>query len=361
MRWLPERFYEQLSRCRAHRSGENRNRPQPSALSTKEEVEPLTTLARRLQKATPMQVDAHFADLLEKQLLASTARQALFKQATKRACWKQGFRFSPMKFTTMSLSTRMALCCLFVLCLGTGVLVTGSLPLPQKTALASTRQIELTEHAAHAQLLTLANLADPAHAQAYRGELAKLDQQIDDCAHEVETVPEKSGWQHANHELIELKTDARQALYRFLPGLALPERVLTTSELGKLGATVPVVRSASFTLNATKNQATVFLQGSGIMPGAHLLLDTQEIPVSGVIQNGGYQITIPWSAQSPLPQHLGILNTNHTAAQTSTLTVQTTQNSGNTGGDDGGGHKGRGGGSDSSPGGGPSSGQGRDG
>lgn len=355
MRWLPERFYEQLSRCRAHRSGENRDWPQTSALSTKEEVEPLTTLARRLQKATPMQVDAHFADLLEKQLLASTARQALFKQATKRARWKQGFRFSPMKFTTMSLSTRIAFCCLFVLCLGTGVLVTGSLPLPQKTAQASVKQVELTEHAAHAQLLTLADLADPAHAQAYRGALATLDKQIDDCAHEVETVSTKSDWQHANHELIELKTDARQALYRFLPSLAQSERVLTTSELGKLGATVPVVRSASFTLNSTKSQATVFLQGSGIMPGAHLLLDTQEIPVSGVIQNGGYQIIIPWSAQAPLPQHLGILNTNHTAAQTAT--IQTTQNNDDKGGDDGGHHRGRGGGSNS----GPSSGQRGDG
>ncbi len=342
MRWLPERFSEQLERCRAHRSGQNRVGSQTSAFSPEEdeEIEPLATLARSLQNARPMQADARFADLLEKQLLASTARQTRLSQATKITRQQQEARLSPMKLALVAFT------CLLVLCLGIGTLVIGSLPLTHKPVQSTVNQVELTDQAAHTQLHTLASFADPAHAQAYRGALTKLDQQIDDCAHEVENVPAKSGWQQANRELTELKADARQALYQLLLPLAQLERVLTTTELGKLGASVPVVRSASFTLTSAKNQATVFLQGSGIMPGAHLLVDTQEIPLNGVTQNGGYAITIPWSAQSPLPQHLGILNKDHTAAQTTTLLIQSTQSTDDKGGGDGSHHRGRGGGQD---------------
>ncbi len=342
MRLLPDHFYEQLEHYRAHRAGQIKDRlPSPVPSADEQEFEPLVTLARSLQRATPMQVDAGFADLLEEQLLASAAQQIQLGQTRKQEHRDRGYWIAPIKpAMTRTRAALVACLCLLVLCLGAGALVMRSLPLPQKTVSVTANQVELTEQEVRTQLHMLASLADPAHAQIYRQELTKLDQQIIACAQEVEAVPAGSAGQRAAQELTEVKTDTRKMLYQFLLGLALPERVLTTTELGNVGATVPVVQSALFTLTTSKSQAVVVLRGSGILPGAHLFIDNQELSVNGVLQNGGYAITIPWSAQLPTPQYLGILNQDHTAAQTAVLTITTQNSSTPTPSGDDGGHRG---------------------
>lgn len=343
MKLLADHFHEQLERYRAHRSEQNESGSLlPASLSDEqEEVESLLTLAQSLRKAKPMQVDAQFASLLEQQLLVAAAQHVHTGQTLKKEEWRYRFWLIPMWLTMPRLRTVCAGICLLALGLGASFLALSMHAAPPQTTQTVTVQIEQTEAEIHAQLRLLFSLANPVHAQAYRQELVKFDQQIADCAHEASVVPAgTSGWAHANEELTELKQLSRRELYRLLQDLALPEQVLTTTELGHLGATVPVVQNAQFTFFPSTNQAMVFLLGSGILPGAHLLIGEQELPETGVLQNGGFEITIPWSTQQPFPQQLGILNTDHTAAQTTALT---TRDGDEQSGDDGG-HRGGGGG-----------------
>lgn len=348
MKLLADHFHEQLERYRTHRSEQNKNGPLSSAspFDEQEEVESLLTLAQSLQKAKPMQVDSQFAHLLEQQLLAAAAQHVHAGQTLKKEEWRHKFWLIPMRLTMPRLRMVCAGVCLLALGLGVSFLALSMHTAPPQTTQTVTMQIEQTEAEAHTQLHLLLSLANPAHAQAYRQELVKLDKQITDCAHEASAMPTgTSSWAHANEELTELKQLSRQELYQLLQDLALPEQVVTTTELGHLGATVPVVQNAQFTFIPSTNQATVFLLGSGILPGAHLLIGNQEYPETGVLQNGGFEITIPWSTQLALPQQLGILNTNHTAAQTTALTTHDGDDHGaDDGGGDDGGHRGGGGG-----------------
>ena len=346
MRLFPKRIHKRREYCRAHRSRQNRDWPQFPASSTDEqEVESLMTLAHGLPRVTPLQVDAQFAERLEKQLLTSAARQQLL-QATKKERWVQRYR-SPIKLTMMYTRAAILSICLLLVILVAGVLALRSHSLSPPTAHSTVKQVDMTDQAARTQLQLLAGFANPAHAQSYRGALVELNEQITECSQEVATVPAGFSRDQAEQEMVRLKADTRHALYQFLVGLAVPERVLTTTELGNVGATVPVVQNAQFTLTPSKSQAVVLLHGSGIEPGAHLLIDNQEVSVNGTMQNGGYGITIPWSAQLPVPQQLGVLNTDHTAAQTTTLTITVEQNNDDRGGDGGGhGGKGRDGGQD---------------
>lgn len=340
MRLLPEHLHEQLERWRTRRSGQNNDWLSSSTSPTdeQEEMEPLAMLAHSLQRAAPMQPDARFADLLEVRLQRAAALHFHTHQTKKQEHWDLGHKLVPIRLTWARPRTIGVCLCVLFLFLGVGALVLRSFPLAPQNAQAQVHRVEVTEQAVHTQLLILAGLTDPIHAQAYRNALTKLEQQIDDCAHEVDNVPTGSDWDHAESEFIEVKTDARQALSLFLPNLATPERVITTTELGQLGAPVPTVDSAQLTLIPTKNQITIILHGKGILPGAHLLIDNVEIPVNGVLQNGVFTITIPWATQQSLPQTLGILNTDHTAAQTTVLTVKDEPENDDRGADDSGSH-----------------------
>ena len=357
MKWFSESFHEQ--RAHPHSDPVHQNGHQPDKLASsdemeEQEIEPLMTLAHSLQKAAPLQVDEHFATLLEERLRTSAALRVWASQPTQTSVHTlSAAPPMPKKRKVFSLSAALVCVCVLALCCGGIVLAMRSFQAPQRKTPATVQQVELTDQAAHTLLQTLNRLATPTHAQEYRQALVDLDQQVVACEEEVARVPPSSGWDKAEQEFLELKADARGELYQLLVNLALPERVVTTTELGKLGATVPVVSDAQFTLVPAQNQAVVLVHGSGISAGAHVLIDGLDISGTGIMENGGYEMTIPWAANRPSPQLLGILNGDNTAAQTTTVKVQTGQSTpdpdgdgdGHDGGHDGGqsgGHRGPG-------------------
>ena len=130
-------------------------------------------------------------------------------------------------------------------------------------------------------------------------------------------------------QLATLQADARHTLRGLLPQLALPERLLTTDELGRLGDTVPHLVSAEMVLPAHQGgQATISIAGEDIQPGAQLLVDTQLMEVRGSLQNGWYVFVANWVGNQH-PQRLGILNPDGTAAQTTTITLNSSDDHGN--------------------------------
>lgn len=361
MRLLPKHLRGQLGRLRTRRARQDTDHPPPtdsSPLDDMQEVAPLVTLARSFRKAPPLQVDERFADRLEELLLASTARQAQISQIKEQERKERRFWIASIGLLATPRARGVVMACsLLVLCLGAGLMVMRGLPPSQSQTTRSTstiKQVQLTDQAAHTQLNLLTSLANPEHAQTYRAELTKLEQQIYDCAQEAATVPTRSEWDQAEQELTDLKADARQVLYQLLSGLALPERVLTTTELGNLGAAVPVLRTVELSLTPTHTQATIHLLGSGILPGARLLIDDLMLTVNGVWQNGWYDITIPWSMSRPQPHSLGLLNMDNTATQTVTFAIEIEQGNDDRGKNSGSGSSGRDGDGDGSSGGGGS-------
>lgn len=345
MRWFSDSFYEQLTPNDPDHVSQNGHEPYTSASfdeTEEQEIESLMTLAHSLQRAAPLQVDEHFADLLEKRLRVSAAQRAWAAQQTQRRRTRaRRPRIASKRRGIMAVFAACACVGLLVLSAGGIALLVKSPHVPQRPVASTVQQVKQTDQAAHALLRTLNSLADPTHAQDYRKALINLDQQVVACAREVATVPSGSGWEEAMQELTELKADARGALYRLLVNLAFPERVLTTTELGKLGASVPVVSSAVFTLVPGKGQALILFHGSGISSGAHALVDGQEITGSGVTEAGGYEMTIPWSGTQPILHVLGVLNGDNTAAQTTSCTFQVGQNTAtDQDGDGDGGHDG---------------------
>jgi len=92
------------------------------------------------------------------------------------------------------------------------------------------------------RLSTLASLADPAHAEAYRQALADFEQQLRNASSSIGAIPAGPDHDRLSSQLATLKADARRTLRSFLPRLALAERLVTTDVLGQEGDTVPLLR-----------------------------------------------------------------------------------------------------------------------
>lgn len=254
----------------------------------------------------------------------------------------------------------MALClCILVISMSTGVLVVSAhvsdpnnplyavkrweQQVQVSFASSSTDQAELHLQFARDQLTTLGTFTDTSHAPSYQKTLANFDQYMTLATQEIQALPAGANQNRLTRELATLQTDARQTLRGLLNELAVSERVLTTNELGRLGDTVSSLTKAEVTLPAQPNgQASVSISGSHFQPGAQLLVNGQPVAASGAVQNGMYLFTIEWHGNQH-PHTIGILNPDGTAAQTTQISIQTSNGNDNGNGDGGGNGKGNGG------------------
>ena len=119
--------------------------------------------------------------------------------------------------------------------------------------------------------------------------------------------------------------------------LALPERLATTEELGRLGATVPQLTSVTVTLPAHGNgQATVSISGTDLQPGATLLVNDQPVVATGTLQQGVYVFLANWKGKQH-PHTVGLMNPDGTAAETTAITLKSPTGNGSGNGNGNGG------------------------
>ncbi len=341
MKPLPERLNERLEQHNA-RSSYGEGVPDwllspVHAPSQDPEADELVALALRLQSAPPLQVDPDYAWQLEQRILTRNAALHL-EQPVRGWSFPRLLRAHPVFRVALSL-------CLLLLLLGTGVLVAAAQMTNPDSPLYVVKhweqqvQVSLAhspENQAHLdlqfaqdRLKTLVTLADAAHVQAYSEALVELDQRISAAARVIDALPAGAEHDRVESQLATLQADARHTLRGLLPQLALPERLLTTDELGRLGDTVPHLVSAEIILPAHPNgQAVISIAGEDIQPGAQLLVDSRLMDVRGSLQNGWYVFVANWVGNQH-PQRLGILNPDGTAAQTTTITLNSSDDHGN--------------------------------
>ena len=197
-------------------------------------------------------------------------------------------------------------------------------------------------HFARDQLTTLETFTDASHAPSYQKTLANFDQYMTLATQEIQALPAGPDQNRLTKELTTLQTDARQTLRKLLDKLGVPERVLTTAELGRLGETVSSLTQAQITLAAQPDgQASVSISGSHLQPGAQLLVNGRPVAASGTLQNAVFVFILQWQGNQH-PQSIGILNPDGTAAQTTQISIQTADGNGNGDGDGDGNGKGNG-------------------
>jgi Domain of unknown function (DUF5667) len=302
------------------------------------EIDELVMVARRLQSSPQLQADPAFADLLERRLLQ---RQASLRRERPARRW-----FFPRLWSTHPVFGVALSLCLLLIVLGTGVLVAAAQvsnpesPLyivkhweeHMQVSLAGSSQsrAELDVQFAREDLNTLAGLADPAQAGDYSQTLTEFDQQLNTASSAIQGLPSGADRERLSSELAALKVDARHKLRGFLPQLALAERLVTTDELGRLGDTVSRLLSVEIDLLGRSNErtATISISGDDIQSGAQLLVNGQVIDAQGSFQNGLYIFTTSWNGDQH-PQSIGILNPDGTVAQTTAITMKSSNGNGN--------------------------------
>jgi hypothetical protein len=335
MKPLPERLNERLER-RQVRSWNGDSSP-VSALNRDPEADELVALALRVQAASPLQVDPDFARQLEQRMLTRHAVLRL-ERPVRRWSFLRLLRAHPVFRVALGL-------CFLLLLLGTGALLLPAQATNPDSPLYVVKhweqqmQVSLAnspENQAHLdlqfaldRLKTLVTLADAAHAQAYSEALVELDQQLTAASRASDALPAGAEHDRVESQLATLQADARHTLRGLLPQLALPERLATTDELGRLGDTVPHLVSVEMVLPAHQGgQATISIAGDDLQPGAQLLVDSRLVGGTGSFQNGRYVFVANWAGNQP-PQLLGVLNPDGTAAQTTTITLNSSDDHGN--------------------------------
>jgi hypothetical protein len=115
--------------------------------------------------------------------------------------------------------------------------------------------------------------------------------------------------------------EARRTLRRLQPQLDVPERLITTGELGKLGETVPRVLCVAITLSAHPGvRAIISISGSDIQPGVQLLVDGQMVEGDGAFEHGAYVVTANCNGNQH-PRSIGIPNPDDTTAQAAAIAM----------------------------------------
>lgn len=317
------------------------------ALDRDPEIDELVMVARRLQSSPHVQADPDFADLLESRILL---RQASLRRKRPAHIWSFPRLWGAHPVYGIALGL-----CLLILLLGTSVLVAAAqVSNPENPLYAVKRweqhvqvslssssdsRAELDVQFARERLNTLAALANPAQADAYSQALTDFDQQLNAATSAIRGLSSASDREHLSSELATLEVDARQTLRKFLPQLALAERLLTTDELGRLGDTVPRLQSVEIApLSAHPvEHVAISITGDNIQPGAQLLVNGQVMNAQGSFQNGLYVFTASWQGDQP-PQSIGILNPDSTVAQTTAITMKSSNGNGNNGNGNNGGH-----------------------
>jgi hypothetical protein len=303
------------------------------------EVDELVTLAGRLQSTSHLQADPDFASQLERRLLIHHAALGR-KQPAHQWFFPRLRRMNP----ALGIAAGF---CLLVLFLGTSMLVVAARitnpdnplyvlkRLEQHLQVSFTNspanQAELDLEYARERLHALTGLTNPAREEAYRQALADLDFQVNNATSAISSlsaVPERN---RLRNELASLEIEARHTLRAFLPQLNVHDCLITTDALGRLGDTVPRLQSVEIVLSAhSSSQTIISISGNNIQPGAHLLMDGQAVEAQGSFQNGLYVFTLSWSG-SQLPKDIGIMNTDGTAAQTTAITLKSSNEKGDGG------------------------------
>jgi hypothetical protein len=340
MKPLPERLNDRLERQNARfskgeESPDGLLSPPAQTSHIDPEVDELIDLAHRFQSASPLEVDPDFARKLEQRVLMHNAALRL-QQFRRRRSYPRLWGAHPFFGVALSL-------CILLFLLATGVLVVAAQvsnpdnPLYAVKRLeqhvqvsldnSSENRVEMDLQSARDRLNTLAQLVNS--AEAYNQALADLDQQIRMASKAINALPAGRHHDRLVGELATLEADARRTLRRLLPQLALPERLLTTSELSYLGDNVPRLKSVEIALPAHPNgRTTISISGEGIQSGAQLLVDDRLGVVQGSFHNGLYVFITDW-VDNRRPHGIGILNPDGTAAQTSVITLKTSDEHGN--------------------------------
>ena len=341
MKPLSQRLNDQLERGgkRIRNSGEAPGwlASPLQAESPDPEVDELVALARHVQSHPHLHANPDFADLLERRLLmhhASLNRKQPGRQRFVPRLWQ----------AHPALGIALGIC-LLVLLLGTGMLVAAAQvtnpanPLSMIKHWQQHAQVSLTNspenraewdlQAAREQLDRLAGQANAAHEEAYLPALSAFNQQVSGAESAIQALPAGPHRERLSNELTALDVEARHTLRGLLPQLDVPERLITTDELGRLGDRVPHLLSIAIVLSAPANeQATISISGDNIQPGAQLLVDGQIMEAQGSYQDGLSVFTINWSG-SQQPASIGILNPDDTAAQTTVITMTSLTNGSN--------------------------------
>jgi hypothetical protein len=342
-----ERLNERLERGDRERPWNGEKSPErltllAHALDRDPEIDELVMVARRLQSSPHLLADPDFADLLESRVLL---RQASLRR--KRPAHRWSF---PRLWGTHPVYGIALGFCLLILLLGTSVLVAAAqVSNPENPLYAVKRweqhvqislssssksRAELDVQFARERLNTLAALANPAQADAYSQALKDFDQRLSTATSAIRGLSSASDREHLGSELATLEVDARQTLRKFLPQLALTERLLTTDELGRLGDTVPRLQGADVEIVPSVHpveHVAISITGDNIQPGAQLLVNGQVMDAQGSFQNGLYVFTASWQGDQR-PQSIGILNPDNTVAQTTAITMKSSNGNGNNGG-----------------------------
>src|SRR5258708_13657163 len=334
MKSLPERLNDRLER-RTVRSWQGEEPPDRLLLPEhapdgEPEVDELVTVALRLQSARHLQADPDFARQLEQRILVRNA--ALRLERPGSSWWfPRLLRVHPVFGLALSL-------CLLLL-LGTGVLaVAAQVTNPNNPLYAVTRwerqvqislanspeqQTELELQFARDRLNSLPSLANSAYAPSYRNAFTELDQQIRAASRAINTLAAGADHDRMVIELAAFKADTRHTLRAFLPHLALPERLVTTDELGRLGDTVPRLTSAVIVLPVHSNeQTTVSISGDDLQPGAQWLVDNRLVQVRGSFQNGFDFFVAQWVGNQHSPS-IGLFNPDENTTPTTLITLGT--------------------------------------
>ncbi|HEX7734884.1 MAG TPA: hypothetical protein VF458_08475 [Ktedonobacteraceae bacterium] len=326
-----ERFNEQLEQSikgsmpGAERAGD----------ASAEEVQgaELLRLARQFQETPHLRVDPVFAAQLERRML----RHALTRPRTARG-------WSLVQFWRLHRALAISML-LVLLLLGAGVLAlvarttNPASPLyglghwsqqARSTPTAAPADLAAADlQTARLRLLALQNVANATQTGTYVQGLASFVTQLARATGSINALPAGDEKTLLSTQLAQLKGDARQKLRGWLRTLTPAASAATTSELGRLGESIPQVSSASIVLPAhPRGNATVRVTGSGLQPGARLLVDGKLISVAGTLQNGQMVFVLTWTSEKH-PRTLGIVNPDGTAAQTSNVTVTTASKNSN--------------------------------
>jgi uncharacterized protein YwbE len=338
-----EQLDERLSQLnKANTPGQSQYHPWRDDSSGNAEVDELTNLARHLQAAPQVRVDADFAQTLERRLLrqALTNQQAGARKSRLRQAWQR----HRVAISFIGLGV------LLLLLLGIGLLVlalqtakptnplysfehgqtpgqTTSTPFPTLTSTATLPpdQASLDLQVARSHLQTLLTLTAPAQSSAYVQTLSQFDTQLTKAANAISALPAGTEKSDLSTQLSTLRSDARQQLRALLHTLTSTASAATTTELGRLGEAIPSVTGASIILPAhPKGNATISITGSGIQPGAQLLVDGKLVQATGTLKNGQIVFVLTWKSEKH-PHSLGIVNPDGTVAQTTNVTITSAQ------------------------------------
>lgn len=339
MKSQPERLNDRLEEhIHARHGAETPDELNAYAFSREdEEINELLEIAQYLSSTPTMQVDNEFAQRLERRV-----RVHAINLQQKRAAlpWWQAFFFRPLR-GQIAVAT-ISICLL----LGTGAIAmaaqgaTLASPLyPIERLLQNARIIlaptpldraELAQQSVRDHLKALKMLTNPTQEEAYGHELSSLEQQLRSASQISNTIQDEKDRNRLNGELTALQAEVSRTLHDLLPTLTRSEQLATTGELNLLGMKVFQVKEATISISTLPHpQATITIIGDNFQPGAQLLIDDQVISSTGTLKNGVYTFNVDWNGKQ-YPATVSLLNPDDTLAQTTLITLSTTDASGKT-------------------------------